>query len=73
MSAEENKTILRRRVDEIWNHGKLEVIDELIADDYMSNGQVIGREGFRQFVNAVRALFLTFISRLMICLLKEIR
>ena len=45
MSADENNAMLRRRVNEIWNNGQLEVIDELIADDYMSNGQVIGREG----------------------------
>ncbi len=57
MSTEANKTIIRRRVEEIWNQGDLAIADELIADDYLSNGQTIGREGYKQFVAGVRAAF----------------
>lgn len=57
MSTEQNRAILRRRVEEIWNQGNLTVIDDLIADDFVSNGQAIGREGFRQFVSTVRTAF----------------
>ncbi len=32
-------------------------IDEVIAADYVSNGQPIGRDGFTQFVTAVRSTF----------------
>ena len=57
MSTEANKTIIRRRVEEIWNQGDLAIADELIADDYLSNGRTIGREGYKQFVAGVRAAF----------------
>ena len=32
-SIEENKTIMRRMVEEIWNQGKLDAADELFAAD----------------------------------------
>ena len=57
MSTTENQRIIERRVEEIWNQGKLATIDELIATNLISNGQPIGREGFRQFVTAVRTAF----------------
>jgi len=57
MSITENKKIIERRVEEIWNQGKLATIDELIAVNLISNGQPVGREGFRQFVTAVRTAF----------------
>jgi steroid delta-isomerase-like uncharacterized protein len=57
MSAEANKTIIRRRVEEIWNQGDVAIADELIADDYLSDGRTIGREGYKQFVAGVRAAF----------------
>jgi steroid delta-isomerase-like uncharacterized protein len=57
MSTTPNKRIIERRVEEIWNQGNPATIDELIAPNLISNGQPIGREGFRQFVNAVRAAF----------------
>lgn len=57
MSTEQNRAILRRRVEEIWNQGNFAVIDDLIAADFVSNGQAIGREGFRQFVSTVRTAF----------------
>lgn len=57
MSITANQQIIQRRVEEIWNQGKLATIDELIAANLISNGQPIGREGFRQFVTAVRTAF----------------
>ncbi len=57
MPTEENKAIIRRRVEEIWNSGNLTTADELIVTDYASNGQAIGREGFKQFVTSVRTAF----------------
>lgn len=57
MSTTANQQIIQRRVQEIWNQGKLATIDELIAANLISNGQPIGREGFRQFVTAVRSAF----------------
>ena len=31
--SDENKALVRRIVDEAWNQGKLEVIDEAFASD----------------------------------------
>ncbi len=57
MSTEDHKLLLRRRIDDIWNNGNMAAIDEVIAADYVSNGQPIGRDGFTQFVTAVRSAF----------------
>lgn len=37
MSIEENKAIVRRHFEEIWNQQRLELADELVADDYLSH------------------------------------
>ncbi len=62
MSAEENKAIARRLIDEVWTKGRLEVIDELIADDFVttvvgSPEQIRGPQGFREFVVMYRTAF----------------
>src|SRR6266571_9016514 len=40
MSTEDNKAITRRLNEEVWNKGRLEVIDDLIAADFVTT--VIG-------------------------------
>jgi|SRR5579859_433930 len=60
MSSEENKAIIRRVIAEIINQGKLDVIDELFAPDFVDRSteeQAPGPEGVRQFVSAMRADF----------------
>ena len=57
--SEENRSIVRRYVEEVWNHGNLDVIDEIISPDYvnytnLSSQAVRGPEGIRRFVAAVR-------------------
>lgn len=57
MSDEENKTAVRRVFEEIMNKGDLQVVDELVADDYRVNdppGIPSGKEGFRALVNMYR-------------------
>jgi ketosteroid isomerase-like protein/predicted ester cyclase len=47
------ETILRRMFDEIINQGRLEVADELFAEDFVDHGpmgDIAGREGFKQLV-----------------------
>jgi ketosteroid isomerase-like protein/predicted ester cyclase len=47
------ETILRRMFDEIINQGRLEVVDELFADDFVDHGpmgDIAGRVGFKQLV-----------------------
>ena len=44
---------LRRMFDEIINQGRLEVADELFADDYVDHGpmgDIAGRDGFKELV-----------------------
>ena len=35
MSVEENKTVIHREFDGLWNQGKLDVIDELFTQDFI--------------------------------------
>jgi steroid delta-isomerase-like uncharacterized protein len=60
--SEENKAIARRIDAEVWNEGRLEVIDELVAGDYVSTvvgvpEQIRGPQGFREFVVTYRTAF----------------
>lgn len=36
MSIEQNKTIMRRMIEEVWNQGKMETADELFAPEHTS-------------------------------------
>ncbi len=62
MSMEENKAIVRRLNDEVWSKGRLEMIDELIAEDFVATvvgapDQIRGPQGFREFVVMYREAF----------------
>ena len=62
--SEENKAIVRRIVQEIWNGGNLDLADELITPDYVDNvagsGSPVGPEGFKDAVSGVRDAFPDF-------------
>jgi steroid delta-isomerase-like uncharacterized protein len=53
--------LARRIVDEVWAQGRLETIDEVIAEDFRgwtpTNGEVKGREAFREQVTMYRSAF----------------
>ncbi len=60
MSAEENKAIARRLIEETFNEGNLDVADELVAPEYVNHDpnmpeEVRGPEGFKGYVAAYRA------------------
>ena len=60
--SERNKAIERRLLDEVYSHGNLEVIDELVARDFVGHGTAAeggdqGREAYRQFVVEMRSAF----------------
>jgi predicted ester cyclase len=61
MSAEENKALIRRFFEEVWNNGKVELVDEFIAPGYVShnhlNIDVLGPEGIKRVVIAQRTAF----------------
>ena len=53
MSVEENKAVVRREVEELYNHtGNLDAVEEIFSSDYVSHeptsGEVRGIEGARQ-------------------------
>ena len=60
MSAEENKTIMRR-IFEVFNTGNLAVADEVIAADVVDHqappGVAPGRAGFKQLITMFRTAF----------------
>jgi steroid delta-isomerase-like uncharacterized protein len=62
MSVEENKAIARRSLEEVWNQGNLDIVEELFASDYVYHdpGNPAGwhgQEGIRQAVSTYRAAY----------------
>ena len=66
MSAEESKALARRYVEEIWDKGNLDLIDELFTTDFVRHGppavegEVRGPEGFKGLVSTYHAGFPDF-------------
>ena len=59
MSAENIKTV-ERLFDEVWNQGKLELIDELCAEGYTDHDPLLGesdREAMKAAISGYRAAF----------------
>ena len=62
MSTEQNKQLVRRWKDEIWNKRNVGIIDELYSPDYVGHivgapGPVRGREGLKHLIAAYFAAF----------------
>lgn len=61
MSTEENKTVVRRLFEEVWNQGKMDAVGEILATDYIFHepvgGEVRGPEDFKQFVSMYRTAY----------------
>lgn len=63
MSTEENKVTARRFIEEVWNHGHLTVIDELVSPGYVDHDPtnplttLEGPEGVKQSVTIWRNAF----------------
>lgn len=60
--SEQNKALERRLLEEVYGHGKLELIDELVASDFVGHGTAAeggdqGREAYRGFVMQMRTAF----------------
>jgi SnoaL-like polyketide cyclase len=59
MGTEENKMLVRRQFDEIWNGANWATVDELYAPNYVNHDpynpdQGTGPEGFKQRVGGYR-------------------
>jgi steroid delta-isomerase-like uncharacterized protein len=61
MAAVDNVAIVRRWTEEGFGQGRVELADELIAEDFVNRnpipGQTPGREGVKANVNALRTAF----------------
>lgn len=64
--TELNKQIVRRFVEEVWNAGKLEVADEVLAPDYIEHPSTpdesrpeepTGPDGMKRFIQMFRGAF----------------
>jgi predicted ester cyclase len=57
MSEEQNKAIVRRFFEEVWNQQKENVIDEIFASTIVFNGQSITRDTLKQALAGRRTAF----------------
>ena len=61
MSLEENKTMVRRLVDEAQTNGNLAVVDELLAEDFVDHTPFPGlpptRDGVKSLFGYLRTVF----------------
>jgi steroid delta-isomerase-like uncharacterized protein len=60
--AARNRVAVQRYFDEVWNQGKLEVLDQLLAEDYVNHssslpGSPPGPAGVKPIVAAMRRAF----------------
>ncbi|MGH2534691.1 MAG: ester cyclase [Thermomicrobiales bacterium] len=57
---EQNKMLVRRGIEEIYNRGNLAVVDEVAASDFvihLPSEEIHGPEGAKQYVAALRGAF----------------
>ena len=60
--SEENKTLVRRSFEEVFNQGNLDAVEEIFASDYVlhdptSPEEIRGTEGMKQYVSMYRSAF----------------
>ncbi len=58
--SDKREAVVRRYIQEVWNHGKLEVIDELLTNDFVNHDPIEparGRDGMRDLVRKYRTAF----------------
>ncbi|WP_089726787.1 ester cyclase [Candidatus Thiosymbion oneisti] len=61
MSSEDNKQVVRRFYDEVMGAGRVEVLDEVMVEDFIDHGEALfgsprGRETLRQSIGAVHGI-----------------
>ena len=61
-TQEENKAVVRRMLDELFNKGNLDLAEELLAPDFVEHDPAMpedlhGIEAFKQYVSGYRSAF----------------
>jgi predicted ester cyclase len=57
MTAEDQKALVRRFFEEVWNSQKLNAVDEIFAPTVAVNGQPVTRDAIKQLVATRRTSF----------------
>jgi len=65
MSTADNKALARRLIEESWNQGNLNTVDELMATDHVGHHSLVpkqptGREFYKQYIVRTRTAFPDF-------------
>ncbi|MSQ22543.1 MAG: ester cyclase [Dehalococcoidia bacterium] len=59
--SEQNKAVLRRFIEEVFNKGNTAAVDQLVAPDFVNHNPLPGatpdREGFKRGIAMLRAAF----------------
>ena len=58
--TEQNKRLMRRDVEEVWNGANYALVDEIVASDYAGHqprNEAKGQEGYKQFFVMLRSAF----------------
>ncbi|HEX5387865.1 MAG TPA: ester cyclase [Gemmatimonadales bacterium] len=54
-SPDQNRAMFAVMVNQVMNDGNLGLVDDIVASDVTSNGEPVGREGFKAMVQQLRA------------------
>lgn len=62
MMSEQNKALMRRAIEEVWNRGDFDVLKEVVADDFVIHAstpeaEIHGVDGARQFIKMLHSTF----------------
>jgi steroid delta-isomerase-like uncharacterized protein len=57
MPAEENRAVIRRAYEELWNKRNVDVVDEMVAEDFLNHAAPAGRQRGRQGLKDVVRMF----------------
>ena len=60
--SDQNKALMRRGIEEVWNRGNFAVVGELIASDFVAHaslpiGEIHGPEGVARYFTTLREAF----------------
>lgn len=58
--SDQNKALMRRGIEEVWSQGKFDILDELVASDFVGHMAPVdnhGPEGVKQYFSTLRAAF----------------